>query len=143
MIKPELFHKNEPEMLRLIALWNHAEAQPILYESIFTSNAHDLAALIGNGTTYNEWQMFLTDARVQNYIDDVIYEMCGRIITQYMSSDDKTGMADTQKLKQAIDYRDAHKQDFAQPTQYIYMHIPLSENEEAFLTEEGRTYVEE
>jgi hypothetical protein len=139
MIKKELFHKTEPEMVRLVTLWNAAEAEPLIYEKLFTSNAHELATLIGNKTTYNDWQTFLTDARVQDYIDRVIYVMAGNIVTRFMSTPGgKVGMADTAKLKQAIDYRDSHKPDFAQPTQYIYMHIPLSPDEEAFLSEEGK-----
>ena len=139
MIKKELFHKTEPELLRLATLWNAAESEPLIYEKIFTANAHELAALVGNRTTYNDWQVFLTDARVQDYIDRVVYVMAGNIVAKYMSTPSaKVGMADTAKLKSAIDYRDSHKPDFAQPTQYIYMHIPLSTEEEAFLTEEGR-----
>ena len=141
MIKRELFHKTEPELLRLVTLWNAAEAEPAIYEKLFTSNAHELATLIGNKTTYDDWQNFLVDARVQDYIDRVIYVMAGNIVTRFMSKPTgKVGMADTAKLKQAIDYRDTHKPDFAQPTQYIYMQTPLSEEEEAFLPEEGRVH---
>lgn len=139
MIKKELFNKTEPELLRLATLWNAAEAEPLIYEKLFTANAHELASLIGNKTTYEDWQMFLVDARVQDYIDRVIYVMAGNIVTRFMSTPTaKVGMADTAKLKAAIDYRDTHKPDFAQPTQYIYMHIPLSEEEEAFLMDEGK-----
>lgn len=138
MIKKELFNKSEPELLRLVTLWNAAEAEPLIYDAMFTANAHELASLIGNRTTYNDWQSFLVDARVQDYIDRVIYVMAGNIVTKFMSTPTaKVGMADTAKLKSAIDYRDSHKPDFAQPTQYIYMHIPLSEDEKAFLTDEG------
>lgn len=139
MIQKELFNKNEPELLRLVYLWNTAEAHPKIYEKMFTANAHDLAALIGNGTTYDDWQNFLTDARVQDYIDKVIYVMSGNIVASFMSSPGgKVGMADTAKLKAAIDYRDAHRPDFAQPIQYVYMQVPLTEDEEAFLTDEGK-----
>ena len=138
MIKLELFSKSEPEMIRLAILWNTAEGEPLIYEKLFTANAHELAALIGNGTTYNDWQTFLVDARVQDYIDRVIYVMAGTIVTRFMSEPTaKVGMADTAKLKAAIDYRDSHKPDFAQPTRYIYMHIPLSDDEYEFLSEEG------
>lgn len=138
MIKKELFNKSEPEMLRLVTLWNRAEAEPLIYEKLFTSNAHELASLIGNKTTYSDWQTFLVDARIQDYIDRIIYVMAGNIVTQFMSTPGgKVGMADTAKLKAAIDYRDSHKPDFAQPTQYVYMHIPLSDDEKAFLSEEG------
>jgi hypothetical protein len=139
MIKKELFHKTEPDLLRLATLWNAAESEPLIYEELFTANAHQLADLIGNKTTYNDWQGFLTDSRVQDYIDRVIYVMAGNIVSRFMSTPTgKVGMADTAKLKAAIDYRDSHKPDFAQPTQYIYMHIPLSPEEEAFLPEEGK-----
>ena len=139
MIKKELFNKTEPDLLRLATLWNAAEAEPLIYDKMFTSNAHELAALIGNRTTYNDWQIFLTDARVQDYIDRVVYVMAGNIVAKFMSTPaGKVGMADTAKLKSAIDYRDSHKPDFAQPTQYIYMHIPLSKEEIPFLTEEGK-----
>lgn len=138
MIKKEIFNKTEPDLLRLVTLWNAAEAEPLIYEKIFTSNAHELASLIGNKTTYDDWQNFLVDARVQDYIDRVIYVMAGNIVSKFMSDPKgRVGMADTAKLKQAIDYRDSHKPDFAQPTQYIYMHIPLTPDERAFLTEEG------
>lgn len=138
MIKKELFNKTEPELLRLTTLWNAAEAEPLIYDKLFTANAHELARLIGNKTTYNDWQDFLIDPRVQDYIDRIIYVMAGNIVTKFMSTPTaKVGMADTAKLKSAIDYRDTHKPDFAQPTQYIYMHIPLSEEETHFLTEEG------
>jgi hypothetical protein len=139
MIKKEVFNKTEPELLRLVTLWNAAEAEPLIYDKLFTANAHELASLIGNKTSYDDWQNFLVDARVQDYIDRVIYVMAGNIVSKFMSEPTaRVGMADTAKLKQAIDYRDSHKPDFAQPTQYIYMHIPLSEDEEAFLTEEGK-----
>lgn len=141
MIKRELFNKTEPDLLRLVTLWNAAEAEPLIYEKMFTSNAHELATLIGNKTTYDDWQNFLVDSRVQDYIDRVIYVMAGNIVSKFMSTPGaKVGMADTAKLKAAIDYRDTHKPDFAQPTQYIYMHIPLSPSEEAFLTEEGKPH---
>lgn len=139
MIKKELFHKTEPEMLRLVTLWNVAESEPLIYDKLFTANAHELAELIGNRTTYSDWQTFLTDARVQDYIDKIIYVMAGNIVSKFMSTPSaRVGMADTAKLKAAIDYRDSHKPDFAQPTQYIYMHIPLNSDELAFLTDEGK-----
>jgi len=139
MIKKEIFNKTEPDLLRLVTLWNAAEAEPLIYAKLFTSNAHELADLIGNKTTYDDWQNFLVDARVQDYIDRVIYVMAGNIVSKFMSTPSaKVGMADTAKLKSAIDYRDTHKPDFSQPTQYIYMHIPLSKDELAFLTEEGK-----
>ena len=139
MIKKELFNKTEPHLLRLVTLWNLAESEPAIYAEMFTSNAHELAKLIGNKTTYDDWQTFLVDARVQDYIDRVIYVMAGNIVTKFMSEPTaRVGMADTAKLKSAIDYRDNHKPDFSQPTQYIYMHIPLSEDEKHFLTEEGK-----
>jgi hypothetical protein len=139
MIKREIFNKTEPELIRLVTLWNAAEAEPLIYDKLFVSNAHELAGLIGNKTTYDDWQNFLVDARVQDYIDRVIYVMAGNIVTKFMSTPTgRVGMADTAKLKSAIDYRDTHKPDFAQPTQYIYMHIPLTESEKAFLSDEGR-----
>lgn len=139
MIQKEMFNTNEPHYLRLVQLWNAAEAVPNIYSKLFTANAHDLAALIGNGTTYNDWQDFLVDARVQNYIDRVIYVMAGNIVASFMSTaGGKVGMADTAKLKSAIDYRDNHKPDFAQPIQYVYMQVPLNPDEEAFLTDEGK-----
>lgn len=139
MIQKEIFNNNEAELLRLVHLWNAAEAIPNIYDKLFTANAHELAALIGNGTTYNDWQDFLVDPRVQDYIDKVIYVMSGNIVASFMSSPSgRVGMADTAKLKSAIDYRDKHKPDFAQPVKYIYMQIPLTKDEEAFLTDEGK-----
>lgn len=140
MIQIELFHKNEVELLRLVRLWNIAEAQPLIYDKLFDANAHELAALIGNGTVYDDWQNFLIDSRVQDYIDRIIYVKAGNIVSSYMSVSPgkKLGMADTAKLNAAINYRDTHKPDFAQPIQYVYMQVPLTEDEEAFLTDEGR-----
>lgn len=137
MIPLELFTKSEPMMLHLAKLWNVAEAQPHIYEELFVSNAHELAALIGNATTYNDWQTFISDSRVQEYIDKVIYTRAGVIINKYFKDGIHLSQADSARLNTAIKYRDDHKEDFAIPVQYIYMQTPLTFEEKEFLTDES------
>lgn len=133
MIALELFNKNEPKMLHLVNLWNFAEGVASAYEKLFVSNPHDLAALISQGTSYHDWQMFLSDSRVQDYIDKIIYTQAGIIINRYMKEDVHVGVADATKLNSAIKYRDDHKPSFAMPVQYIYIHTPLTAAEAEFL----------
>ena len=135
MIQLEIFGKNESKLLHLAQVWNHAESIAPLYESLFVSNPHELADLIGQGTTFQDWQMFLTDSRVQAYIDKIIYTQAGIVINTYMKDGVRVGVADATKLNAAIKYRDDHKPDFAVPTQIIYMHTPLSPQEKEFLNE--------
>ena len=84
MIPLEIFTKAEAKMLHLAKLWNTAEANPSLYDSLFISNAHELADLIGMGTTYNDWQDFISDSRVQEYVDKIIYTKAGIIINTFL-----------------------------------------------------------
>jgi hypothetical protein len=133
MISIDLFNKTEPKMLHLVNLWNRAEAMSALYDTLFTSNPHQLAAAIQQGTTYNDWQMFLTDSRVQDYIDKILYVMAGLIVAHYMKEGVHVGVADATKLNSAIKYRDDHKPSFATPVQYIYIQPPLTPDERAFL----------
>lgn len=120
-------------MLHLASLWNYAESVPSAYDELFVSNPHELAKIIGQGTTYHDWQLFLTDSRVQDYIDKIIYTQAGIIVSKYMREDTRVGVADATKLNSAIKYRDDHKPSFAIPVQYIYIQTPLTLDEEEFL----------
>ena len=133
MIALDLFGKTEAKMLHLVNLWNFAEGVPTAYDKLFVSNPHELAALIQQGTTYHDWQMFLTDSRVQDYIDKIIYTQAGIVVNKFMKDGVHVGMADTTKLNAAIKYRDDHKPSFAIPVQYIYIQTPLTIDEEQFL----------
>lgn len=133
MISLDLFTKAEAKLLHLAQLWNLAESDPAIYEELFVSNPHRLADLIQQGTTYNDWQTFLTDSRVQDYIDKIIYTQAGIIINKFMKEDAHVRVADATKLNSAIKYRDDHKPDFAIPVQYIYIHTPLTSDEQEFL----------
>lgn len=137
MISLEVFTKAEHKLLHLAKLWNIAEARPDLYDELFISNPHEIADLIGNGTTYNDWQDFISDSRVQEYIDRVIYTHAGIIINKYFKDGVHLSQADSARLNTAIKYRDDHKADFAIPVQYIYMQTPLTYDEKAFLTDES------
>lgn len=133
MIPLDLFQKNEAKLLHLAQLWNIAESIPHIYDELFVSNPHNLAKLIGQGTTYHDWQTFLSDSRVQDYIDKIIYTQAGIIINQYMKAGAHVGVADATKLNSAIKYRDDHKPSFAIPVQYIYIQVPLTPEETEFL----------
>lgn len=133
MIALDLFQKTETKMLHLASLWNYAESVPSAYDELFVSNPHELAKIIGQGTTYHDWQLFLTDSRVQDYIDKIIYTQAGIIVSKYMREDTRVGVADATKLNSAIKYRDDHKPSFAIPVQYIYIQTPLTLDEEEFL----------
>lgn len=133
MISLDLFTKAETKMLHLANLWNFVEGQPQIYEELFVSNPHQLAQLIGYNTTYTDWQMFLSDSRVQDYIDKVIYTQAGIIINRLMNDDVRLSQADSARLNSAIKYRDDHKPDFAVPVQYIYIQTPLTPSEREFL----------
>lgn len=136
MIQIDIFHTNEPKLVHLAHLWNASEAIPAQYDRLFESNPHDLSALIGQGTSYHDWQMFLTDSRVQEYIDKIIYTRAGIIVSKMMREDTHVGVADATKLNSAIKYRDDHKPSFATPVQYIYIHTPLTAAEKAFMHED-------
>ncbi len=133
MIAIDSFGKAEVKLIHLAHLWNLGEAAPSTYDKMFEANPHELTALIGQGTTYQDWQHFLTDSRVQEYIDRVIYTRAGIIVAKYMREDAKVGVADATKLNSAIKYRDDHKPDFAIPVQYIYIATPLTQDEREFL----------
>ena len=133
MISLELFTKAESKMMHLANLWNYAEAITIHYDKIFQSNPHELATMIANATTYHDWQTFLTDSRVQDYIDKILYTQAGILVSKYMQQKDYMRVADVTKLNSAIKYRDDHKPSFAIPVQYIYMHTPVSKDEKEFL----------
>lgn len=133
MIPLEIFTKAEIQLVKLAKLWNQAEADPLLYDGIIGANPHTLVNLIGGGTTYNDWQNFTSDPRIQEYIDKLIYAQAGRLITQLLSPDAHLSQADSARLNTAISYRDNHKADFAPPVQYIYMQVPLTPDEKAFL----------
>ena len=139
MIPLELFTKAEHRLLHLAKLWNFAEANPTKYDSLFISNAHELADMIGLGTTYNDWQDFISDSRVQEYIDKIIYTKAGIIINTYFQDGVHLSQADSARLNTAIKYRDDHKEDFAIPVQYIYMMTPLTYDEQEFLSDESKT----
>lgn len=133
MIPSDVFAKNEAKLIHLTNLWNAAESVPSIYDELFTANPHKLAQLIGQGTTFNDWQMFLADSRVQAYIDKMIYVQAGLIVSMYMKEDTRVGVADVTKLNAAIKYRDDHKPNFATPVQYIYIQTPLTDAEQEFL----------
>ena len=77
--------------------------------------------------------MFLSDSRVQDYIDKIIYTQAGIIVNKYMKDGVHVGMADATKLNAAIKYRDDHRPSFATPVQYIYIQTPLTADETEFL----------
>lgn len=133
MIALTSFNKSETKLIHLANLWNYAEGIASVYDLLFVSNPHELAALIGNGTTYHDWQEFISDSRVQDYIDRIIYTQAGIIINKYMKEDARVGVADATKLNSAIKYRDDHKPSFAPPVQYIYIQTPLTIDEREFL----------
>jgi len=133
MIALDLFVKTETQLLHMASLWNYAEGVEALYDELFTSNPHELANMIGQNTTYHQWQDFLSDSRVQDYIDRIHYTQAGIIVSRYMKPDVRVGVADATKLNSAIKYRDDHKPSFAVPVQYIYIQTPLSEDEKEFL----------
>lgn len=135
MISLDLFDKSEKLLLHLAQLWNTAEADPMLYDELFVSNPHDLTTMINNGTKYSDWQTFLTDSRVQAYIDKIIYTQAGIIINKLMSDSNATKLsqAESARLNTAIKYRDDHRPDFAIPTQYIYTYVPPTPAEKEFL----------
>lgn len=139
MISLDLFTQAETKMLHLANIWNFAEANPTLYDELFVSNPHELANLIGCGTTYNDWQDFISDSRVQEYIDKIIYTKAGIIINTYFQDGAHLSQADSARLNTAIKYRDDHKEDFAIPVQYIYMQTPLTYDEKEFLPDESKT----
>jgi hypothetical protein len=133
MIQLDLFTKNESRLLYMANLWNYAESVPTMYDRLFISNPHELADLIGQNTTYHDWQAFLSDSRVQDYIDRIIYTQAGIIVNKFMREDVRVGVADATKLNAAIKYRDDHKPNYAIPVQYIYIQTPLTTDEEEFL----------
>lgn len=133
MISIDMFAKQEAQMLKMARLWNHAEGIKAIYDELFTSNPHELSALIGQNTQYHEWQEFLSDSRVQEYIDKIHYTQAGVIVSKYMKPDAHVGVADATKLNSAIKYRDDHKPSFAVPVQYIYIQTPLTVDEKEFL----------
>ena len=137
MIALEIFNSTETKLMHLARLWNIAEANSTLYDKLFESNPHELAAIIGSSTTYTDWQEFVSDSRVQEYIDKIIYSRMGVLINQIMGKDYLT-QAESARLNTAIKYRDDHKADFAVPVQYIYMQTPLTYDEKAFLTDEQK-----
>lgn len=137
MISLDVFTQAEPKLLHLANLWNVAEANPAIYDDLFISNPHELADLIGMNTTYSDWQDFISDSRVQEYIDRVIYTRAGIIINKYFREGVHLSQADSARLSTAIKYRDDHKEDFAIPVQYIYMQTPLTYDEKEFLTDES------
>jgi len=106
-------------------LWNYAEGVPSAYEKLFVSNPHELAALIQQNTNYHDWQEFLTDSRVQDYIDKIIYTQAGILVNKLMDENVKLGVAEAAKLNTAIKYRDDHRPAFAVPERYIYIATPL------------------
>lgn len=137
MISLDLFDQTETHLLHLVNLWNMAEAQPAIYDMLFTSNPHELTTLIGNSTNYGDWQMFLTDSRVQTYIDKIIYTQAGLIVNKYMADGIHLSQADSARLNTAIKYRDDHKPDFAIPVQYIYSQVPLTNEEKEFVNKKA------
>jgi len=134
MISLDLFTKNESRLLYMANLWNYAESVPAMYDKLFVSNPHELAELVQQGTTYHDWQQFLSDSRVQDYIDRIIYTQAGIIVSKFMKEDARVGVADVTKLNAAIKFRDDHKPNFAIPVQYIYIQTPLTTEEEEFLS---------
>lgn len=141
MIPLEQFDSTEVQMLHLIQLWNVAESKSDVYDVLFISNPHDIASIIGNNTTYGDWQTFLSDERVQKYIDKVIYTQAGILINRYMKDGVHLSQADSARLNTAIKYRDDHRSDFAVPVQYIYSQVPLSDNEQEFAVPDTKSVV--
>lgn len=135
MIQLDIFAKSEAKLLHLANIWNFAESIPEIYDALFVSNPHELASLIGQGTTFNDWQFFLADSRIQDYIDKLVYTQAGVVINKLMKDGVRISQADSAKLNAAIKYRDDHKPNFATPTQYIYMHTPMSPQEKEFLND--------
>jgi len=133
MISLDIFNVSENKLINLARLWNNAESNPVLYDKLFESNPHELAQLIGSYTTYTDWQEFIADSRVQEYIDKIIYTRAGIIINQSLNIDAHLSQADSARLTAAIKYRDDHKADFAVPVQYIYIQTPLTYDEKQFL----------
>lgn len=133
MISLDLFNVSENKLIHLARLWNTAENNPSIYDSLFESNPHELAGMIGCSTTYTDWQEFMSDSRVQEYIDKIIYTRAGIIINQLLNADAHLSQADSARLSTAIKYRDDHKADFAVPVQYIYIQTPLTYDEQQFL----------
>ncbi len=133
MISTELFNKTEAKMLHLVNLWNIAETVPQIYDALFVSNPHELADIIQQGTTFTDWQYFINDNRVQDYIDRVIYAQAGVVINKMMQDGVHLTQAESAKLNAAIKYRDDHRPNFATPVQYIYIQTPLTPDERAFL----------
>lgn len=133
MISPDMFQKTEPLMIHLVNLWNNTESDPTKYSEMFISDPHGLSVLVGYNTTYHDWQIFLTDSRVQDYIDKIIYTQAGIIVNKYMKDGAYVNQATATQLNSAIKYRDDHKPSFATPVQYIYIQTPLTEDEKAFL----------
>lgn len=137
MIALEMFQSAETRMIYLAKLWNIAEADPLLYGQLFEATPHEIAHLIGNNTDYKDWQEFVSDSRIQEYVDREIYTRTGRLINTLMK-EPHLSQADSARLSTAIKYRDDHKSDFAQPTQYIYMCTPLTYDEQQFLPKQSR-----
>jgi len=133
MITLDLFNKNEPKLIHLANLWNNAESNALAYEVLFESNPHELATLIQQNTTYDDWQQFLSDSRVQDYIDRIIYTRAGITVSRLMKDGVHLTPAAATKLNAAIKYRDDHKPAFALPVQYIYIQTPLTIDEREFL----------
>jgi hypothetical protein len=133
MIPLDIFHQNEPRMIHLATIWNRAEANAMAYERLFVSNPHELADIIKQGTTYDDWQMFISDSRVQDYVDRIIYTQAGIMINKFMKDGVHLSQADATKLNSAIKYRDDHKPNYAIPVQYLYIQTPLTRDEREFL----------
>lgn len=143
MISTELFNKTEAKMLHLVNLWNIAETVPQVYDALFVSNPHELADIIQQGTTFTDWQYFINDNRVQDYIDRVIYAQAGVVINKMMQDGVHLTQAESAKLNAAIKYRDDHRPNFATPVQYIYIQTPLTPDEQAFLPDVPENKVNE
>ena len=133
MIALTLFTPAETKFLHLANLWNTAESDPVKYDKMFTADPHELAQIIGHATTFQDWQEFIIDSRVQDYIDRIIYTQAGIIINKYLKDGAHLSQADSARLNTAIKYRDDHKPDFALPVQYIYVQTPLTYDEREFL----------
>jgi len=130
-------------MLHLVNLWNIAETVPQVYDALFVSNPHELADIIQQGTTFTDWQYFINDNRVQDYIDRVIYAQAGVVINKMMQDGVHLTQAESAKLNAAIKYRDDHRPNFATPVQYIYIQTPLTPDEQAFLPDVPENKVDE
>jgi hypothetical protein len=133
MINLDVFTAAETKLLHMAKLWNIAEANPTLYDQLFLSNPHELADTIRSGTTYNDWQEFISDSRVQEYIDRIIYTQTGIIINKCLQPTAHLTQAESARLNTAIKYRDDHKSNYAPPVQYIYVQVPLTYEEKQFL----------